>query len=201
MRKALRSLQGEDPEEVKGSPMLLPFDSTGTKAEGVEFEGQDKLMGLVAAFGGAGGGEGGVGSVAGEKEPRDVSTGGYIGRTASTNPHYIPTTSTSSLVSSPPRPSSSSSSSSSVASSIEGTTVPLVTKHDAELRGPVDDALEREIELEQLRRENEELRRLLGISVEMEMEMELEMQGGDKEGEGGGGGEGEVDTEGLVEKS
>ena len=30
--------------------------------------------------------------------------------------------------------------------------------------GPIDEALEREIELETLRRENEELRRLLGIS-------------------------------------
>lgn len=54
--------------------------------------------------------------------------------------------------------------------------------HDAELRGPVDDALEREIEIEALRRENEELRRLLGISESFNEELEAERAG--KEGEG-----------------
>lgn len=157
--------------------MLLPFGSSGPSAGEGEFEGQEKLVGLAAALGGAGAGEGAAGERR-EREQRDVSTGGYIGRTASTNPHYIPTTSTSSLVSSPPRPSSSASTSTSGEGAAGG------TRHDAELRGPVDDALEREIELEQLRRENEELRRLLGISVEMQEGLGGVGAGEGMEGEG-----------------
>lgn len=85
---------------------------------------------------------------------RDESEGGYIGKAASTRPHYIHTTSTSSLVASPPKPGAA----------------PLGPDEVALSKGlgPVDDALEREIEVEALRKENMELRRLLGISAEGE---------------------------------
>lgn len=42
--------------------------------------------------------------------------------------------------------------------------IPLPNMEGEKRSGPIDEALEREIELETLRRENEELRRLLGIS-------------------------------------
>lgn len=91
-------------------------------------------------------GVGGGGGIFAPPIRRDESEGGYIGRSASTSPHHIPTTSTSSLVASPPKAGAS----------------PLLLFSSTK-PGPVDEAMEREIELEALRKENEELRRLLGI--------------------------------------
>lgn len=152
IRKALRSLQGEDPED-SSSPLLFPSGSDPNG--GVVDDGttrSDDLEALAARLSSA--------LPTSKANRRDESEGGYIGRDASTRPHYIPTTSTSSLVSSPPRPG----------------TVPLPKETSAinEL-GPVDEALEREIEFEALRRENEELRRLLGIST-----LELEGRGSEE---------------------
>lgn len=133
IRKALRSLQGEDPEDTT-SPLIFPASSSAPS---------DAFASLAAFL-----------PPSAPRPARDESEGGYIGRSASTAPHHIPTTSTSSLVSSPPKPGA----------------LPLPKEDAVEIKmkeqglGPVDEALEREIELEALRRENEELRRLLGIS-------------------------------------
>lgn len=98
VRKALRSLQGEDPE-TESSPFFTAQDG-----------------GLLVG-------------------PRDRSEGGYIGKTATTDPHHQPTTSTTNLV----------------------------DRNEADVVQKIDDALDREAELEALRRENEVLRHMLGI--------------------------------------
>ena len=134
IRKALRSLQGEDPDDTT-SPLIFPSSSSAPPS--------DAFASLAAFL-----------PPPQQRPTRDESEGGYIGRSATTAPHHIPTTSTSSLVSSPPKPGA----------------IPLPKEDAVEIKmkeqglGPVDEALEREIELEALRRENEELRRLLGIS-------------------------------------
>ncbi|GAA5910551.1 hypothetical protein JCM6882_008554 [Rhodosporidiobolus microsporus] len=91
------------------------------------------------------------------------SEGGYISRSATTAPHYLPTTSTSSLVGSPPKPG---------APILERTAEELMRARGL---GPLDEALQREAEVEALRRENEELKKALGIA------------GVDEEGEDGEG--------------
>lgn len=159
IRKALRSLQGEDPEEVTSSPMLT---------------GQDGIESIERAFGSLG-----LGTQPNLKSRRDESEGGYIGLNASTKPHWIHTTSTSNLVDTPEgspnhqttslpnalnNDNESTSSTTSDQSMISGRTQSRPGKKN-EL-GPLDDALEREIEMEALRTENDELRRLLGISVD-----------------------------------
>ncbi|KAI5480752.1 hypothetical protein MNV49_007158 [Pseudohyphozyma bogoriensis] len=151
IRKALRSLQGEDPEDST-SPLIFPAGNAASASTSAATAAAASISGVAAGLGL-------VGAEAEEleyalplptqKPARDESEGGYIGKSASTNPHYIPTTSTSSLVASPPK---------------EGEKpLPKVKK-----LGPLDEALEREVEIEALRRENEELRRLLGISGELE---------------------------------
>ncbi|GAA5920537.1 hypothetical protein JCM1841_003474 [Sporobolomyces salmonicolor] len=166
LRKALRSLQGEDPEDST-SPLLhavstSPFDaldhgpaggagrsssfssssSASSDADSSDYgDGAPDLDRLLASHH--------PDTFRSLSRPHDESEGGYVGRTASTNPHYIPTTSTSSLVASPPRPGQ-----------------PVRARDEAASRGlgPVDDALQREIELEALRRENDELKKMLGIA-------------------------------------
>lgn len=103
IRKALRSLQGEDPEsEETSSPLIATKD----------------------------------GSAAAQAARRDRSVGGYIGKTATTDPHHEPTTSTSNLV----------------------------DRRDIDTLHSIDDALDREAEIEALRRENEILRHMLDIA-------------------------------------
>lgn len=177
IRKAMRSLQGEDPEAVDNEGSRSASASSifdfGSTIEDVS----------AAAEADKAHGNGSAREWERERErerERDVSSGGYIGRTASTNPHYIPTTSTSSLVSSPPPPppahasastsSAFASTSSSSSSSTTTTSAPPapISEHDRLLqellKAPLDESLEREIELETLRRENEALRDLLRIS-------------------------------------
>ncbi|GAA5854211.1 hypothetical protein JCM8547_001736 [Rhodosporidiobolus lusitaniae] len=81
------------------------------------------------------------------------SAGGYISRGATTEPHYIPTTSTSSLVASPPK---------------AGEPVRPRDEFAAKGLGPLDEALQREAEFEALRKENDELRKLLRLAEDPE---------------------------------
>jgi len=174
IRKALRSLQGEDPEDST-SPLLHPignvspfdqlkdsFDSlsistnTSSRARSTSFSASSSTSDLSLPST--------TPSLAEQSHalllashhphttrnpPHDPSSGGYISKTATSNPLYIPTTSTSSLVASPPKPGQKE-----------------VEKDEAKSRGlgPLDEALMREVEVEALRRENEELKKLLGIS-------------------------------------
>lgn len=171
IRKALRSLQGEDPED-SSSPMLLPSGAGSVRSSRAPSEADSEAgdwaashdddldniaSQLSSSFAGLGLGvglpvTGGSSTLLPSRPGRDESEGGYIGKAASTRPHYIHTTSTSSLVASPPKPGDA----------------PLAPEEVALSQGlgPVDDALEREIEVEALRKENVELRRLLGISAD-----------------------------------
>ncbi|BGP40425.1 hypothetical protein JCM10450v2_004408 [Rhodotorula kratochvilovae] len=186
VRKALRALQGEDPEDST-SPLLLPM-GIGQAAEALS----NALAGGGADLGAAGadGPPSPTSSIAsfssvassalhappsafGADDEADLdrllashhpstarsrtleSEGGYISRGATSAPHYVPTTSTSSLVASPPRP---------------GQPTPARDEMAARGLGPLDEPLQREIELEALRKENEELKRLLGIAEEVEEE-------------------------------
>lgn len=202
VRKALRALQGEDPDDST-SPLLLPM-GIGQAAEALSkaFPGpgsagdldsaqlggppsptssiasfsslaSSALHGPPSAYGGESGAAADRGAASSSSATSDLdrllashhpstarsrtleSEGGYISRTATSNPHYVPTTSTSSLVASPPLPGQ-----------------PAVARDEMALRGlgPVDEPLQREIELEALRKENDELKRLLGIADEVEHE-------------------------------
>ncbi|GAA5921793.1 hypothetical protein JCM3775_001821 [Rhodotorula graminis] len=197
VRKALRALQGEDPDDST-SPLLLPM-GIGQAAEALSkaFPGPGSAGDHDAQLGGppsptssiasfsslassalhappsAFGGESGAAEGAPTSSSADLdrllashhpstarsrileSEGGYISRTATSDPHYVPTTSTSSLVASPPLPGQ-----------------PAVVRDEMALRGlgPLDEPLQREIELEALRKENDELKRLLGIADEVEHE-------------------------------
>ncbi|GAA5910595.1 hypothetical protein JCM8208_007443 [Rhodotorula glutinis] len=200
VRKALRALQGEDPDDST-SPLLLPM-GIGQAAEALSkaFPGPGSAGDLdsaqlgggppsptssIASFsslassalhtppsalgGESGAAEGGAASSSSSDLDRLLashhpstarsrileSEGGYISRTATSDPHYVPTTSTSSLVASPPLPGQ-----------------PAVVRDEMALRGlgPLDEPLQREIELEALRKENDELKRLLGIADEVEHE-------------------------------
>ncbi|KAL8293587.1 hypothetical protein RQP46_000288 [Phenoliferia psychrophenolica] len=134
IRKALRSIQGEDPDDTT-SPLIFPSSSSSSQSSSSDPQSQssplDALSSLSAAFLPP--------PLVARPPPRDESSGGYIGRSATTAPHHIPTTSTSSLVSSPPKPGA----------------IPLPREEAQEIKrkeqglGPVDEALEREIELEQ----------------------------------------------------
>ncbi|GAA6058424.1 hypothetical protein JCM3770_000465 [Rhodotorula araucariae] len=190
VRKALRALQGEDPEDST-SPLLLPMGigqaaealSNALAGSGADASGADAppsptssiasfssvassaLHGPPSAFGGGGGGgdeaEADLDRLLASHHPSTArsrtleSEGGYISRGATSEPHYVPTTSTSSLVASPPRP---------------GQPTPMRDEMAARGLGPLDEPLQREIELEALRRENDELKRLLGIAEEVEDE-------------------------------
>jgi len=182
IRKALRSLQGEDPEDST-SPLLHPignvspfdqlkdsFDSlsistnTSSRARSTSFSSDISLPSTTPSLS-----EQSHALLLASHHPQttrnpphDPSSGGYISKTATSNPLYIPTTSTSSLVASPPKPGQKE-----------------IEKDEAKSRGlgPLDEALMREVEVEALRRENEELKKLLGISED------------DVEDDGGGRGE------------
>lgn len=187
IRKALRALQGEDPEDST-SPLLQPM---GIGEAAAALSGA-LAGGMSEGDGSARSEDGGVGDNHGPPSPTssiasfssvassaaratpssygsepDIDRllasahpstarsrqleheGGYISRRATTDPLYVPTTSTSSLVASPPQPGQ-----------------PTVLRDEFEARGlgPLDEALQRDIELEALRKENDELKKLLGIS-------------------------------------
>ncbi|GAA5833432.1 hypothetical protein JCM9279_001521 [Rhodotorula babjevae] len=196
VRKALRALQGEDPDDST-SPLLLPmgigqaaealsraFPGPGSAGDldSAQLGGPPSPTSSIASFSSlassaqhappsAHGGDAAEGGASSSSPDLDrllashhpstarsrtlESEGGYISRTATSSPHYVPTTSTSSLVASPPLPGQ-----------------PAVARDEMALRGlgPLDEPLQREIELEALRKENDELKRLLGIADEVEHE-------------------------------
>ncbi|BGP24972.1 hypothetical protein JCM10295v2_003892 [Rhodotorula toruloides] len=181
IRKALRALQGEDPEDST-SPLLQPMGigeaaaalsgalAGGMSEGGAMSEDGDRgppsptsSIGSFSSIASSAavppssdyGSEPDIDRLLASAHPSTARSrqleheGGYISRRATTNPHYIPTTSTSSLVASPPRPGQD-----------------TVVRDEFESRGlgPLDEALQRDIELEALRKENDELKKLLGIS-------------------------------------
>ncbi|GAA6000114.1 hypothetical protein JCM10207_006058 [Rhodosporidiobolus poonsookiae] len=192
IRKALRALQGEDPEDST-SPLLQPqsvdgaIDSLADHLSGLRMGGEDagstsaaglrrrssneSLSGLssISSLSSFSAVPGSSASSAAPSEPvADLdrllashhpstfrtrgteSEGGYVGRSAHTERHYIPTTSTSSLVASPTK-------------SAAGP-MTVEEKMAQQGLGPLDEALQREAEIEALRRENDELKKLLGIA-------------------------------------
>lgn len=217
VRKALRALQGEDPEDST-SPLLKPTDmggaidslsnhlsglrgpsSAATGPGAGKRRGSDEsisgfssisgslsnlsLPSSVAASNGNGNGNDDLSTLDLDRllashhpstfRTRSTeSSGGYISRASSSMPHYIPTTSTSSLVASPPKAGE-----------------PARPRDEMALRGlgPLDDALSREAEVEALRRENEELKKLLGISEEDDEEEQQQAAGQSTSGAGGKG--------------
>lgn len=199
IRKALRSLQGEDPEDGR-SPLLVP-SSSSSSCSSIDEDEEPSLSSLSSQLSALAMSSSSLSSSSASsssssppsspplhpatpRKPnahtRDPSEGGYIGLTASTSPHHLPTTSTSSLVDTPPRAMSG------PAGVVEGGEAGLAKEEISSLnlrdrasrgrgsetssrgggrgRRVRDEAMESEIELEALRRENEELRRLLGIS-------------------------------------
>ncbi|KAK4051077.1 hypothetical protein OIO90_004817 [Microbotryomycetes sp. JL221] len=205
IRKALRCMQGEDPDDVD-SPMLAP-SSIQEASSFFKILMPDRNNSIDSASSNVS--ESGSEESSSAREPRhvttlsrdnkrDVSEGGYIGRSASTNPHYIPTTSTSSLIGSPPSQPTDLTSGGAAHLGINGIGLagrasgvgPEDIRGSASvehqsllndlLRGPIDEALEREIQIEQLRQENEQLRRLLGISEEMVLDDAPQQQQLDK---------------------
>ncbi|BGP16553.1 hypothetical protein JCM10213_000535 [Rhodosporidiobolus nylandii] len=201
IRKALRALNGEDPEDST-SPLLQPQDagdaisSLSSHLAGLSFGGPRQRRGSdesISAFSSISSLSGlsnlsSIGSQTPSAPPSEAgdlpasgesdmdrllashhpstsrsrtteSEGGYLSRASTTEPHYIPTTSTSSLVASPPK---------------AGQPVSLAEKEDA-LRarglGRLDEALQREAEMEALRRENEELKQALRIAEMSEEEL------------------------------
>lgn len=193
IRKALRAMQGEDPEDST-SPLLLPMgigeatsalsdalrtgsrrppqdnadaddDSAGPPSPTSSIRSFSSIASSAAAA---------PPSVTGSSFETDLdrllashhpstsrsraleSEGGYVSRLATTDPHYVPTTSVSSLVMTPPRP---------------GQARAVQDEMAARGLGPLDEALQRDVEIEALRRENEELKKLLRIS-EMELDDE-----------------------------
>ena len=191
IRKALRAMQGEDPEDST-SPLLLPMGigeatsalsdalRTGSQRprDGSEATDDDSAgppsptssirsfssiaSSAAAAPPSATGSETDLDRLLASHHPSTSrsraleSEGGYVSRLATTDPHYVPTTSVSSLVMTPPRP---------------GQARPVQDEMAARGLGPLDEALQRDVELEALRRENEELKKLLRIS-EMELDDE-----------------------------
>ena len=161
IRKALRSLQGEDPEDGS-SPLLFPtptdnddLASLASQLSSLNFP--HSAYSSASASGSTRSYSTNSSTLDSPPLPpstprhtRDESEGGYIGKSATTSPHHLPTTSSSSLVPSPPKPGE--------------TLLPDLLPRKI-VR---DDALEAEIELEALRTENEELRRMLGISKSQE---------------------------------
>ncbi|GAA6024913.1 hypothetical protein JCM11491_005523 [Sporobolomyces phaffii] len=229
IRKAMRSLHGEDPEDST-SPLLDPVVPSSSL-----FESLSLLSSSSTTYSSSSSPSSSTRSAASRsrsssvsslehdpqalllashhpvtaRQPRlsDPSSGGYISRHATTNALYEPTTSTSSLVASPPRPNPPSSSSTTSdppggggggGGREEGSVAArahLRRKRDLEAEqrrerdelaraerfrqrglGPLDDALLREVEVEALRRENDELKKLLGIDRDDE----------DEDDEGGG---------------
>ncbi|GAA5889716.1 hypothetical protein JCM16303_007149 [Sporobolomyces ruberrimus] len=272
IRKAMRSLQGEDPEDST-SPLLHPitddhsntlsldalasqFESLSTttssnlsRTRSSSVSSQTSLPSTSRSL------ETSSSSSAEEEEaesqarliashhPRtarqplhDPSSGGYISKNATTNPLYIPTTSTSSLVASPPRAQPpQQETNTTTTGQVNGKTVGTSARKSRNQRfedeeeerrereevernerfksrglGPLDDALLREIEVEALRRENEELKKLLGIDRELEEEeeeeeedevdeVEREEEMREEEEDGGRRGQGKVERRLLFE--
>ncbi|GAA5938925.1 uncharacterized protein JCM15063_004366 [Sporobolomyces koalae] len=225
IRKALRALQGEDPEDST-SPLLDPVD--GHQSLSALFEqlndsepsttlysrSRSTSTSSSISYGHSsteGGGRGKESSEEATEEeshqarliashhprtnrnpPHDPASGGYVSKHSTSERLYIPTTSTSSLVASPPRSTLSSrdsngsdpetrgngndsysrdrtrrlSSSSSTSSDSRMTESRFELELKARGLGPLDEALLREVEVEALRKENEELKKLLAISTE-----------------------------------
>ncbi|GAA5983355.1 hypothetical protein JCM10908_000252 [Rhodotorula pacifica] len=191
IRKALRAMQGEDPEDST-SPLLLPMgigEATsalsdvlrkGSRARDSQSNYDDEAgppspTSSIRSFSSiASSAAAAPPSATGSETESDLdrllashhpstsrsraleSEGGYVSRLATTDPHYVPTTSASSLVMTPPRPGQA-----------------RVVEDEMASRGlgPLDEALQRDVEIEALRRENEELKKLLRIS-EMELDDE-----------------------------
>jgi hypothetical protein len=215
IRKALRSLQGEDPqdEDSIGSPSINYYNHDNdydNDNDDIEYE-DDLLNQLTTtlndndyraflpttttttAM---------TTTTTKRRATRDVSEGGYIGSSASTSPHHVPTSSSSSSSSSsscpassiptlltlppsddppttPPPPSTPPTLSTTTPPSNESIIPPpslppapiiissIGTNGPVELyskrRIPIDLALERDIELETLRKENEQLRKMLNL--------------------------------------
>ncbi|GAA6063635.1 hypothetical protein JCM10212_002596 [Sporobolomyces blumeae] len=220
IRKALRALQGEDPEDST-SPLLLPVGSTSPfdhlrdstdrasalassvasgrsstaflhpasfsslqqAADRASDSASTSSASSIASYASSGA-ESDLSSehsallLASHHPPssrtplHDPASGGYIGRRATSDPLYIPTTSTSSLVASPPKPGQ-----------------PIDPDQVARSRGlgPLDDALDREVEIEALRRENLELKKLLGIVGEDDDDDDDRDEGSRKEDAGNKG--------------
>lgn len=195
IRKALRAMQGEDPDDST-SPLLLPMgigEATSALSDALRrgAGARDPLDGGADdAAGGPPSPTSSIGSFSSIASSAAVpppshfgsepdldrllashhpstsrsraleSEGGYVSKRATTEPLYIPTTSVSSLVLSPPRP---------------GQARDVEDEMASRGLGPLDEALQRDVELEALRRENEELKKLLRIS---EMELDDERNGG-----------------------
>ncbi|BGP55753.1 hypothetical protein JCM8202_005682 [Rhodotorula sphaerocarpa] len=195
IRKALRAMQGEDPDDST-SPLLLPMgigEATSALSDALRrgAGARDPLDGGADdAAGGPPSPTSSIGSFSSIASSAAVpppshfgsepdldrllashhpstsrsraleSEGGYVSKRATTDPLYIPTTSVSSLVLSPPRP---------------GQARDVEDEMASRGLGPLDEALQRDVELEALRRENEELKKLLRIS---EMELDDERNGG-----------------------
>lgn len=195
IRKALRAMQGEDPDDST-SPLLLPMgigEATSALSDALRrgAGARDPLDGGADdAAGGPPSPTSSIGSFSSIASSAAVpppshfgsepdldrllashhpstsrsraleSEGGYVSKRATTDPLYIPTTSVSSLVLSPPRP---------------GQARDVEDEMASRGLGPLDEALQRDVELEALRRENEELKKLLRIS---EMELDDERNAG-----------------------
>lgn len=189
IRKALRALQGEDPEDST-SPLLLPMgigEATSALSDALRRGGHDALdhehagppsptssIGSFSSVASSGavappshfGSEPDLDRLLASHHPSTSrsraleSEGGYVSKRATTDPLYVPTTSASSLVMTPPRP---------------GQARDVEDEMASRGLGPLDEALQRDVELEALRRENEELKKLLRIS---EMELDDERSAG-----------------------
>ena len=136
VRKAMRALNGEDPDaNATNSPMIFPAGVGGGPRTGT--------AGSLLA-----------GSRDTDASKRDESEGGYIGRPAKRRE--------------PERASASSQADDDDVGKLQGLVAPTLNDYD--------DALEREIELEALRRENDELRRLLQISSTQQQQQQQQQQ-------------------------
>lgn len=191
IRKALRSLGGEDPEEgdedSEEVERITEFDTSSSegKKEIIEDSREEEKSETTSTSNSIPNES--MSTTTSESTPipipisshkRDLSTGGYIGLNASTNPLYIPTTSTSSLVASPPKEPAPS-----LEKVIERTKDKKRREDQLKSLGPLDKALEEESELLGIRRENEGLRRMLfGMANENERVKEEEDEAKVKDG-------------------
>ncbi|SCV71855.1 BQ2448_4549 [Microbotryum intermedium] len=149
IRKAVRAMNGEDPESID-SPPLSPIDPSAASFFSAVTASESSSASSTSTSTSS---ELSSTSRISQARPCDVTEGGYIGKRATSEPHYLPTTSTSNLVQTPPLN----------AVDAQHKTLAGHALHRQEVLGPVDDALEKEIEVAALRKENRELRYALGI--------------------------------------
>ncbi|KDE08824.1 hypothetical protein MVLG_00929 [Microbotryum lychnidis-dioicae p1A1 Lamole] len=161
IRKAVRAMNGEDPDSID-SPPLSPIDPSAASSFSAATASESSAASSASTCS-----DTSSRSRIPQTRPYDVTEGGYIGKGATSEPHYLPTTSTSSLVQTPPLN----------AVDAQHKTMAGHALHRKEVLGPVDDALEKEIEIAALRKENRELRYALGIE-EREQSREEEELGG-----------------------